>query len=101
MGNVVLKFAEGMGALVIDLLRESLEQSLRAKVGGLLLRPALRALWKKMDYTEYGGAPLLGVRGVSIISHGSSNGKAIKSAVRVAREAVLGNIVAAIESQVV
>lgn len=101
VGNVVLKFAEGMGAMVSDLLKQTILQSNRAKLGGILLRPALRSIWRTMDYTEYGGAPLLGVRGVSIISHGASNGKAIRNALRVARESVLAQIVSAIERQVV
>lgn len=101
VGNVVLKFAEGMASVVLDLLREATKQNARSQLGGWMLRPSLRSLWKKLDYTEYGGAPLLGVRGVSIISHGSSNGKAIRNAIRVARESVVGNIVGAIENQVV
>ncbi len=100
VGNVVLKFAEGMATVVLDLLREAIKENIRSQLGGWMLKPSLRAMWKRLDYTEYGGAPLLGVRGVSIISHGSSNGKAIRNAIRVARESVLGNIVGAIASQV-
>ena len=100
VGNIVLKFAEGMASAVFDLLRESIQRDARSRLGGLLLRPSLRSLWKRMDYAEYGGAPLLGVRGVSIISHGKSSAKAIRNAVRVAREAVAGRIVEAIEDQI-
>lgn len=100
VGNIVLKFAEGMAAAVFDLLRESIDCDARSRLGGLLLKPSLRRLWKRMDYAEYGGAPLLGVRGVSIISHGSSSAKAIRNAVRVAREAVSAQMVKAIEEQI-
>ena len=100
VGNVVLKFAEGMAAAIFDLLKESINGDGRSRLGGFLLRPSLKRLWKRMDYTEYGGAPLLGVKGVSIISHGSSNAKAIRNAVRVAREAVAGRIVEAIEDRI-
>lgn len=101
VGNVVLKFAEGMGAIFIEQLKEAVMQNRRSQVGGWLLKPGLLALRKRMDYTEYGGAPLLGVRGVSIISHGSSNSKAIYNAIRVAGECVRNKIVDAIESRVV
>ena len=101
IGNVVLKFAEGMGAVIFDLLREAIGRSARSKLGGFMLRPALKELWRKMDYTEYGGAPLLGVRGVCIISHGSSNEKAVKNAIRVAHESVAGNIVGAIADRII
>ena len=100
VGNVVLKFAEGMGAVIFDLLREAIGRDTRSKVGGLLLRPALKQLWRKMDYTEYGGAPLLGIKGVCIISHGSSNEKAVKNAIRVACESVTGEIVGAITQRI-
>lgn len=100
VGNVVLKFAEGMGAVIFDLLREAILRNLRSQLGGLLLKPALKELWRKMDYTEYGGAPLLGIQGVCIISHGSSNEKAVKNAVRVAWESVSGEIVAAITERI-
>lgn len=101
VGNVVLKFAEGMGAVIFDLLREAISRGTRSKLGGLMLRPALKELWRKMDYTEYGGAPLLGVRGVCIISHGSSNEKAVKNAIRVACESVAGDVVSAIADRII
>lgn len=100
VGNVVLKFAEGMGAVIFDLLREAIGRNARSKVGGWMLRPVLKELWRRMDYTEYGGAPLLGVQGVCIISHGSSNEKAVKNAIRVACESVAGNIVGAIAERI-
>lgn len=88
VGNVVLKFAEGMASVVFQLLKESIYRDMRSRLGGVLLRPALKELWTRMDYTEYGGAPLLGIAGVSIISHGASDAKAIKNAIRVAKESV-------------
>ncbi len=67
---------------------------------GSCSRPALKELWRKMDYTEYGGAPLLGVQGVCIISHGSSNEKAVKNAIRVACESAAEGIVGAIAARI-
>ncbi len=96
VGNVVLKFAEGLASALFGMLREEFTRSIPAKLGALLLKPGLRAIKKRMDYTEYGGAPLLGVRGISVIAHGSSNAKAIRNAIRVAREAAENDLVAAI-----
>lgn len=85
-GNVVLKTSEGVAEVLASLLKETLSSTLSAKAGSLLARRALRNFKKRVDYTEYGGAPLLGVRGVSIICHGGSNANAIKNAIRVAAE---------------
>jgi glycerol-3-phosphate acyltransferase PlsX len=81
VGNVLLKFAESMGSYIGSLLREELRRSLRAKAGALLLKSAFTGLWRRIDYAEYGGAPLLGVDGVTIIAHGSSSPKAMKNAI--------------------
>ncbi len=86
VGNAILKFAEGMAGMIFDLMREELDQSKRAKLGMFLAGPALRKFKKRVDYAEYGGAPLLGIRGACIIGHGKSNANAIKNAVRVASE---------------
>lgn len=85
-GNVVLKFAEGLGAFFMHLLKSSIaEGSFTAKLGALAVRPALKqGMLKKIDYAEYGGAPLLGVRGGLVICHGASHAKAIKNAVGLA-----------------
>ena len=83
-GNVVLKTMEGMGKVILTMLEEEVTASLRCKAGALLMKPALRSLKHKMDYAEYGGAPLLGVNGVSIVCHGSSKAKAITKAIEVA-----------------
>lgn len=88
VGNVVLKFAEGMAEAVVHLIRDEVNAHALAKLGGLLLRGSLKAVHKKIDYSEYGGAPLLGVNGVCIVSHGKSDPKAIYNAIRVAGELV-------------
>ncbi|MCX7781122.1 MAG: phosphate acyltransferase PlsX [Negativicutes bacterium] len=86
-GNVVLKFGEGLASVIMQLIKDAIYRSgLLAKIASLLVLPALKGLKKKMDYAEYGGAPLLGVDGGFIICHGSSKAKAIKNAIRVANE---------------
>ena len=84
IGNVALKISEGVAQLIAGLLKEALRSTLTAQVGSLLSRRAFEDFKKKIDYSEYGGAPLLGVRGVTVIAHGSSNANAIKNAIRVA-----------------
>lgn len=86
VGNVVLKLTEGLVSTLMALVREELKKNPLRSVGGVLVKPAFKELFKKLDYTEYGGAPLLGVMGISIICHGSSNYKAIRNAIRFARE---------------
>jgi glycerol-3-phosphate acyltransferase PlsX len=86
VGNVALKTSEGVGRFVRDVLRESLTRTVTAKVGALLSRQAFNEFRRRLDYREYGGAQLLGVRGVCIIGHGSSNDRAIYNGIRVAYE---------------
>ena len=86
IGNVALKVSEGLVLAVRNLLKDSLRATLARQMGYLLARRAFDDFKKRMDYTEYGGAPLLGVRGICIVGHGSSNGNAIKNAIRVASE---------------
>jgi glycerol-3-phosphate acyltransferase PlsX len=86
VGNVALKISEGVANLVRTVLKESLKATITTQVGALLSRSAFADFKKRLDHTEYGGAPLLGVRGVCIITHGSSNANAMKNAVRVAAE---------------
>lgn len=93
VGNVVLKFGEGLASSIFQLIKGEIKKNWIAKLGVVFLVPIFKALKKKMDYTEYGGAPLLGVNGVAIISHGSSKDKAIKNAIRVAKEVVEGQVV--------
>ena len=96
VGNIVLKFAEGLGLGMFSMLKEELTASLPRKLAAAVLRPGLAKIKKKMDYAEYGGAPLLGVKGTVIIAHGSSNAKAIRNAIRVAKEAASNGVVDAI-----
>jgi len=86
VGNVVLKFAEGMAESLVALIKEQIGKHPLAKIGGLLLKSSLREVKKKTDYAEIGGAPLLGVNGICIICHGKSNPKAIYNALRMADE---------------
>jgi phosphate acyltransferase len=86
VGNVALKISEGVANLVRTVLKESLKATITRQVGALLSRSAFTDFKKRLDHTEYGGAPLLGVKGACIITHGSSNANAIKNAVRVAAE---------------
>jgi phosphate acyltransferase len=86
IGNVALKVSEGLVEMVRHLLRESLEATISGKIGYALAKSAFVDFKKRVDYSEYGGAPLLGVRGVCIICHGRSNANAVKNAIRVAKE---------------
>jgi phosphate acyltransferase len=84
VGNIALKICEGLAVQIFGLLKKSIQSSLASQVAFLFSGSALKGLKKKIDYTEYGGAPLLGVRGVCVIGHGRSNANAIKNAIRVA-----------------
>jgi len=84
VGNIALKICEGLAVQIFDVLRKSLKSSLVSQFGALLSQGAFKGLKKKIDYTEYGGAPLLGVRGICVIGHGRSNANAVKNAIRVA-----------------
>lgn len=99
IGNVALKVSEGLVDMVKQMLQESLEATITRKIGYVLSRAAFSDFKKRVDYSEYGGAPLLGVRGVCIICHGRSNGNAIKNAIRVAAEFSSGNINQRIEEE--
>jgi glycerol-3-phosphate acyltransferase PlsX len=86
VGNVALKVSEGLVDMIRLMLRESLEATLSGKIGYALSRSAYKEFKKRVDYSEFGGAPLLGVKGVCIICHGRSDGNAIKNAIRVSAE---------------
>ncbi len=86
VGNVVLKVSEGLSEVLLGLIKAEMTKSLPNKLAALVLQPDLRNMGKRLDYAEYGGLPLLGVNGAAIISHGRSNAKAIKNALRVARQ---------------
>ncbi len=98
-GNIILKLAEGFAGSFGRLLKESLLSSFKGKIGGLLIKDSLGTFKKKMDYTEYGGAPLLGVKGLVVKAHGSSNAKAFKNAIRYAVIAVEKDVNGAIEKK--
>ncbi|MCG2711829.1 MAG: phosphate acyltransferase PlsX [Candidatus Omnitrophica bacterium] len=92
LGNVVLKVSEGLADAIKEMLKRKLSSNIITKIGSLLSAPAFRALKKEIDYSEYGGAPLLGIDGVCIIAHGGSSANAIKNAIRVAHESLLHNV---------
>jgi glycerol-3-phosphate acyltransferase PlsX len=92
VGNVALKVSEGVADMITGMLRESLAATITRKIGYVLSRAAYSDFRKRVDYSEYGGAALLGVKGVCIICHGRSNANAIKNAIRVAADFSSGNI---------
>ncbi|MGH9658824.1 MAG: phosphate acyltransferase PlsX [Bryobacteraceae bacterium] len=98
-GNVALKVSEGLVEIIKHMLQESLEATITRKIGYVLSKAAFTDFKKRVDYSEYGGAPLLGVKGVCIICHGRSNANAIKNAIRVAAESSRGHINQAIEQE--
>jgi phosphate acyltransferase len=87
-GNVALKTMEGVASFAGEVLKSAFEKNVSSKLGYLLSRNSLRAAYRKLDYAEYGGAPLIGLDGVAIVAHGGSSALAIKSAIRLARDAV-------------
>ena len=87
-GNVTLKTMEGVAGFIMDVLKDAFRRNLVSRLGYLLSRKSLRKAYARLDYAEYGGAPLLGLDGVAIIAHGGSGPRAIKNAIRVAKEAV-------------
>ncbi|EAJ6963377.1 phosphate acyltransferase, partial [Campylobacter jejuni] len=80
-GNVILKACEGVATAIFQLLKNEVKQSFISKIGALLMKPSFKKLKKHTDWQEYGGAPLLGVNGCVIISHGKSDSRAIKNAI--------------------
>lgn len=98
VGNVALKSIEGAAKLFTSSLREALKSTVTSQVGALLSRKAFDDFKKRLDYSEYGGAPLLGVRGVCIVGHGSSNEKAIMNGIRVAAEFAHAEVNSGIEA---
>ncbi len=96
VGNIVLKFAEGLGSAIFSMLKDEFTRSIPSKLAAAVLKPGLKRIKQKTDYTEYGGAPLLGINGISIIAHGRSNAKAIRNAIRVAKEAADSGVIESI-----
>ena len=86
IGNVALKISEGLAETILKMLKREISSVSTGRIGYLMMKPAIRNFKKRTDYDEYGGAPLLGINGTSIISHGRSSSKAIKNALRVAAD---------------
>jgi glycerol-3-phosphate acyltransferase PlsX len=99
-GNVLLKFAEAVGEVLLQILREELPQGLHGQLGVSLLRPNLKRIKQRIDHAEHGGGLLLGVAGICIISHGSSQAPSIFNAIRLAREAVENEVLERIQGSV-
>jgi glycerol-3-phosphate acyltransferase PlsX len=99
-GNVILKVSESLVEMVEKLLREEIKKTLQASVGFLLSRSAFRSFRTRLDYSEYGGAPLLGVKGCVIICHGRSSAKAVKNAIRLAAEFSRQNLADKIQTSI-
>ena len=100
MGNVVLKLSEGLAEGMVKMLREEMMDSLVGKASLLFNRRIFKGFMQRVDYAEYGGAPILGVKGVGIVCHGGSSVKAIKNAVRMARDFAKENIQAKLAEQI-
>jgi glycerol-3-phosphate acyltransferase PlsX len=98
VGNVALKTSEGLAKLVSSSLRESLKSTVTSQVGAILSQKAFKAFKSRLDYSEYGGAPLLGVRGVCVVGHGSSNERAVMNGIRVAAEFAAAEVNSGIEA---
>ncbi len=99
-GNVILKVSESLSEMVEQMLREEIKKTLQASVGFLLSRSAFRSFKTRLDYSEYGGAPMLGVKGCVIICHGRSSAKAVKNAIRLAGEFSRQNLAEKIQSSI-
>ena len=99
VGNILLKFAEAVGEVALQILREELPRGVHGKLGVSLLKPNLKRIKQRMDHAEHGGGLLLGVDGVCIISHGSSQAPSIFNAVRLAREAIDNKVLDRIQSR--
>ena len=99
-GNVILKVSEALAEMVENLLREEIKRTLQASVGFLLSRSAFRRFKQRLDYSEYGGAPLLGVKGCVIICHGRSSAKAVKNAIKFAAEFSKRRLADSIQAQI-
>ena len=97
-GNLILKFMEGVAGTLMGIIKEEIMSDTRSKLGGLVAKPAFRRVKKRMDYTEVGGAPLLGVKGAVVKAHGSSNAHAIACAIRQCTTMVRQNVAGAIEN---
>lgn len=97
-GNILLKFAESVGAVLLQILKEELPRGLHGKAGAIILKPNLKRIKQRIDHAEHGGALLFGVAGVCIISHGSSKAPSIFNAIRLAKEAIDNEVIQRIQS---
>lgn len=100
VGNIILKLTEGLAMSIFSMLKEEFMSSIKSKIGALILKPSFRKFKKRLDYTEYGGAPLLGIKGVVIKAHGSSDAKAIKNAIKQSKIFVENRIIDKIEDEI-
>jgi glycerol-3-phosphate acyltransferase PlsX len=100
VGNVAIKMAEATADFLFRNLRDEIPKTITGKVGGLLIRGRVRELRSRIDWREFGGAPLLGIDGVAVVAHGRSDARAVKNAIRVAREAVQNQLVGKIRAEV-
>jgi glycerol-3-phosphate acyltransferase PlsX len=98
-GNIALKTSEGVFEFIMRLLKHEMQATIQTKAGALLTRPAFQKFKQRLDYAEYGGAPLLGIKGVTVICHGRSTPKAIRNAIGVARDYCVGEVNGEIENQ--
>lgn len=99
VGNVLLKFAEAVGESVLQILREELPRGIRGKLGTLVLKDNLKQIKQRVDHAEHGGGLLLGVAGIAVISHGSSQAPSVFNAIRLAKEAVDNKVLDRIQAQ--
>ncbi len=97
VGNTIIKFAEGWITLFSDLVKKKIKEKLSYQIGAKLLFPVLESIGSQFDYEEHGGSPLLGVKGVCIVAHGSSNTKAIKNSILLANKCVSQRLVSDIQ----
>ena len=100
VGNIAIKMAEATAEFLFRTLQEEIPRTMTGKLGGLLIRPGVRQIRDRMDWREFGGAPLLGIDGVAVVAHGRSDARAMKNAIRVAREAVENQLVGKIRAEV-
>jgi glycerol-3-phosphate acyltransferase PlsX len=100
VGNVAIKMAEATADFLFRSLRDEIPRTLTGKVGGVLIRPGVRKIRERIDWREFGGAPLLGIDGVAVVAHGRSDARAMKNAVRVTRDAVQNGLVGKIRAEV-
>jgi len=100
VGNVAIKMAEATADFLFRSLRDEIPRTLTGKVGGVLIRPVVRRIRERIDWREFGGAPLLGIDGVAVVAHGRSDARAMKNAVRVTRDAVQNGLVGKIRAEV-